>query len=146
MNFATQFSDEDFRRTMLSALRLLAILAVILAALVGWKLGWQSAALLLVGAAIAAAGLWEWLRLMTAVMVRMDAAQNTTNSTENTKKVRPLGMVLVNFFLRLGLTVVVLYVSLKLLHGSVYALAGGLVLGVFALSIEGIRLMKAWTV
>ena len=139
MNFASQFSDEDFRRTMLSALRLLAILAVILAALVGWKLGWQSAALLLIGAAIAAAGLWEWLRLMTAVMVRMDASQNG-------QKVRPMGMILVNFFLRLGLTVVVLYVSLKVLHGSVYALAGGLVLGVFALSVEGIRLMKAWTV
>jgi hypothetical protein len=139
MNFASQFSDEDFRRTMLSALRLLAILAVILAVLIGWKLGWQSAALLLIGAAIAAAGLWEWLRLMTAVMVRMDASQNG-------QKVRPMGMILVNFFLRLGLTVVVLYVSLKVLHGSVWALAGGLVLGVFALSVEGIRLMKAWTV
>jgi hypothetical protein len=139
MNFASQFSDEDFRRTMLSALRLLAILAVILAILVGWKLGWQSAALLLVGAGISAAGLWEWLRLMTAVMVHMDASQNG-------QKVRPMGMILVNFFLRLGLTVVVLYVSLKVLHGSVYALAGGLVLGVFALSVEGIRLMKAWTV
>jgi hypothetical protein len=142
MNFASQFSDEDFRRTMLSALRLLAILAVILAVLVGWKLGWQSAALLLVGAAISGAGLWEWLRLMTAVMVRMDANQDSAAP----QKVRPLGLVLVNFFLRLGLTVVVLYVSLKVLHGSVYALAGGLVLGVFALSVEGIRLMKAWTV
>jgi hypothetical protein len=139
MNTMANFSDADFRRTMLSALRLLAILAVILALLVAWKLGWQSAALLLVGAAISAAGLWEWLRLMTVVMERMDAGAGD-------KKVRPLSMVLVNFFLRLGLTVVVLYVSLKLLHGSVYALAGGLVLGVFALSIEGIRLMKAWTV
>ena len=142
MNMMANFSDADFRRTMLSALRLLAILAVVLAALVAWKLGWQSAALLLVGAAISAAGLWEWLRLMTVVMERMDAG--SVDKTD--KKVRPLGMVLVNFFLRLGLTVVVLYVSLKLLHGSVYALAGGLVLGVFALSIEGIRLMKAWTV
>ncbi len=142
MNMLANFSDADFRRTMLSALRLLAILAVVLAALVAWKLGWQSAALLLVGAAISAAGLWEWLRLMTVVMERMDAG--SVDKTD--KKVRPLGMVLVNFFLRLGLTVVVLYVSLKLLHGSVYALAGGLVLGVFALSIEGIRLMKAWTV
>ena len=133
------FSDADFRRTMLNALRLLAVLAVVLAALVGWKLGWGSAALLLVGAAISGAGLWEWLRLMTAVMERMDAATDGKN-------VRPMGMLLVNFFLRLGLTVVVLYVSLKVLHGSVYALAGGLLLGVIALSVEGIRLMKAWTV
>ena len=68
-----QFSDADFKRTILGALRLLAILTVIAAPLLWWKLGWQSAALLLVGAAISGSGLWEWLRLMTAVMVRMDA-------------------------------------------------------------------------
>jgi hypothetical protein len=73
---------------------------------------------------------------MTAVMARMDGGTAA----------KPMTMVLVNFFLRLGLTVVLLYVSLKLLNGSVYALAGGLALGVFALSVEGLRLMKAWTV
>ncbi|MCU1321332.1 MAG: hypothetical protein JWM43_981 [Acidobacteriaceae bacterium] len=136
MQVLTNFSDADFRRTMLSALRLLAILAVILAALVGLKLGWQSAVLLLIGAVISGSGLYEWLRLMTAVMARMDGGATA----------KPMAMVLVNFFLRLGLTVVVLYVSLKLLNGSVFALAGGLVLGVFALSVEALRLMKAWTV
>lgn len=130
------FTDADFKRTMLSALRLLAVIALLAAPLVWWKLGWQSAALLLVGAAISGSGLWEWLRLMTAVMVRMDAGG----------KARPMGMVLFGFFLRLGLTVVLLYVSLKVLNGSVYALAAGLALGVFALTIEGLRLMKAWTV
>jgi hypothetical protein len=130
------FTDADFKRTMLSALRLLALITVVAAPLVWWKLGWQSSALLLVGAAISGSGLWEWLRLMTAVMVRMDAGG----------KARPMGMVLLGFFLRLGLTVVLLYVSLKVLNGSVYALAAGLALGVFALTIEGLRLMKAWTV
>jgi hypothetical protein len=130
------FTDADFKRTMRSALRLLALITVVAAPLIWWKLGWQSAALLLVGAAISGSGLWEWLRLMTAVMVRMDAGA----------KARPMGMVLFGFFLRLGLTVVLLYVSLKLLNGSVYALAAGLALGVFALSVEGLRLMKAWTV
>ena len=130
------FNDADFRRTMLSALRLLGIIAVVAAALVGWKLGWQSAALLLVGALISGSGLWEWLRLMTAVMERLDGGEQA----------RPMGRVLVGFFLRLGLTVVLLYVSLKELNGSVYALAGGLALGVFALSVEGLRMMKAWTV
>ena len=130
------FSDADFRRTMLSALRLLAVLAAVLAAVIWWKLGWQSAVLLLVGALISGSGLFEWLRLMTAVMVRMDSGATA----------KPMTMVLVNFFLRLGLTLVLLYVSLKLLDGSVYALAGGLALGVFALSVEGLRLMKAWTV
>jgi hypothetical protein len=130
------FSDADFKRTMRSALRLLAVITVVAAPLVWWKLGWQSAALLLVGAVISGSGLWEWLRLMTAVMVRMDGGA----------KARPMGMVLFGFFLRLGLTVVLLYVSLRVLNGSVYALAAGLALGVFALTVEGLRLMKAWTV
>jgi hypothetical protein len=130
------FSDADFKRTIGSALRLLAVITVVAAPLVWWKLGWQSAVLLLVGSAISGSGLWEWLRLMTAVMARMDGGA----------KARPLGMVLFGFFARLGLTVVLLYVSLKVLNGSVYALAAGLALGVFALTVEALRLMKAWTV
>jgi hypothetical protein len=130
------FTDADFRRTMWSALRLMAVITMIVFPLVWWKMGWQSAVLLLVGALISGSGLYEWLRLMTAVMVRMDAGA----------KARPMGMVLAGFFLRLGLTVVLLYVSLKVLNGSVYALAAGLALGVFALTVEGLRLMKAWTV
>jgi hypothetical protein len=129
-------TDADFKRTVWSALRLIAVLTVIAAPLVWWKMGWQSAVFLLVGSLISGSGLFEWLRLMTAVMVRMDGGE----------KARPIGMVLAGFFLRLGLTVAVLYVSLKVLNGSVYALAAGLALGVFALSIEGLRLVKAWTV
>lgn len=140
MNMLEEFTDADFRRTILGAIRLLAIVTAIAAALLWLKMGWQSAALLVVGAAISGSGLWEWLRLMTAVMAQMDAQPGGSG------KVRPMGRVLFGFFLRLGLTLVVLYVSLKSLHGSVFALAAGLGLGVFCLSIEGIRLMKAWTV
>ena len=129
-------TDADFKRTIWSALRLIAVVTAVAAPLVWWKMGWQSAVLLLVGAAISGSGLYEWLRLMTAVMVRMDSGE----------KARPMGRVLTGFFLRLGLTVAVLYVSLKVLNGSVYALAAGLALGVFALAIEGLRLIKAWTV
>jgi hypothetical protein len=136
MRAMESFSDEDFKRTIMRALRLLVVVTVVVAPLLWWKLGWQSAVLLIVGAAISGSGLYEWLRLMTAVMVRMDGGA----------KARPLGMVLLGFFVRLGLTIVLLYVSLKVLNGSVYALAGGLALGVFALSVEGLRLMKAWTV
>jgi len=130
------YTDADFRQTILRAIRLLAVIAVVGALLLWWKLGWQSAALLVVGAVISGSGLWEWLRLMTAVMVRMDGGA----------KARPMAMVLFGFFLRLGLTLVLLYVSLRVLNGSVYALAAGLALGVFALTVEGLRLMKAWTV
>ena len=130
------FSDEDFRRTMLRALRLLGLITLVTAPLVAWRAGWPSAGLLLVGALISGSSLYEWLRLMTAVMAKMDGGA----------RARPMGLVLTGFFLRLAVTIAVLYVSLKLLNGSVYALAAGLLLGVFALSVEGVRLMKAWTV
>jgi hypothetical protein len=130
------YTDADFKRTIWSALRLLVIIAVVATPLVWWKAGWPSALLLVVGAAISGSGLFEWLRLMSAVMVRMDGGQTA----------RPMAMVLVGFFVRLGGAIVLLYVSLKYLNGSVYALAAGLALGVFALAVEGLRLMKAWTV
>ena len=130
------FTDDDFRNTMLRALRLIAVASLLVLPLLAWKLGWKSAALFGVGAAISASGLWEWLRLMTAIMARMDAGG----------KPRPVTWVLVGFFGRLGLVLLVLYGSLKLLNGSVFALVGGLALGMFALTIEGLRLVKAWTV
>jgi hypothetical protein len=134
------YTDEDFKRTIWSALRLVAIGVVLGAPLLWWKLGWQSAVMLAVGALISGSGLFEWLRLMTAVMARMDSGGETP------VPVRPLAAVLIGFFLRLGVAVVLLYVSLKFLDGSVYALVAGLAFGVAALLIEGLRLVKSWTV
>jgi VanZ family protein len=133
------FTDEDSRRVILRALRLLAVVTAIAVPVVWWKMSWQSAVLLLVGASISAAGLWKWLRLMSLVMAKMDTA-------EGDGMARPMGRVLAGFFLTLGLSLAALYVSLKYLDGSVYALAAGLAMGVFALTIEGLRLVKAWTV
>jgi hypothetical protein len=131
------FTDEDFKRTIRRALRLIVIAVAIAAPILWWKLGWPSAALLVIGALISGSGLYEWLRLMTALMARMDAID---------APIKPMAPVLIGFFLRLILTLAVLYGSLKLLDGSIYALAAGLALGVFALSIEGLRLIKSWTV
>jgi VanZ family protein len=133
------FTDEDSRRVILRALRLLAVVTAIAVPVVWWKMSWQSAVLLLVGASISAAGLWKWLRLMSLVMAKMDTA-------EGDGMARPMGRVLAGFFLTLGLSLAALYVSLKYLDGSVYALAAGLAMGVFALTFEGLRLVKAWTV
>jgi hypothetical protein len=130
------FTDADVRATLVRTLRLLAVLTVAGMALVGWKLGWRSAVLLLVGAGISGSGLWEWMRLMTTVMARMDAGA----------KASPMGLVLTGFFLRLGLAIAVLYVSLKYLNGSVIALAVGLGLGILSLTFEAIRMARAWTV
>lgn len=136
---APAYTDDDFRRLILRAIRIAAILALIGAVGVWLKWGWKSALLLIVGAVISTSGLWEWLRLMQAVMARMDASGTVA-------KRRSLGLVLTGFFLRLGLTVVALYVSLKFLDGSVYAMAAGLALGVFALAFEGAKLARVWTV
>jgi len=129
----TGFSDEDLKQAIFRALRLLGVLSLLGAALTAWKFGWPSSVLLLVGAAISGSGLWEWQRLMAAVVTRMDAGQVA----------RPMGRVLVGFFLRLGLTVAVLYVSLKTLDGSVFAVAGGFGLGVFSLTVVALRKINA---
>ncbi|MGP8259919.1 MAG: hypothetical protein ACLQM6_08215 [Acidobacteriaceae bacterium] len=134
------YSDEDFKRTMWSALRMVAIAVAVGVPLLWWKLGWASAALFAVGATISGSGLFEWLHLMTAMMARMDAGG------EKPAKVRPLGRVLTGFVLRLGCALALLYVSLKYMHGSVYALIAGLALAVAALTIEGLRLLRRWTV
>ena len=129
---STGLTDADFRNTMLASLRLLAMLAAVVTAAFWWRAGWRSGVLVVIGAIISAASLWEWLRLMTAVNQQMDAGG----------KPRPMGLLLTGFFLRLGLTVAVLYGSLKYLNGTVFALAAGLGLGVFSLTVEALRLMK----
>jgi hypothetical protein len=150
------FSEDDVRVTLQRTLRLLAIVTVIGALLVTWKLGWQSALLLVIGAFISGSGLWEWMRLMSAVMARMDISAASAAAEQDQAEgkpapettgpaARPMGLVLTGFFLRLALTIAVLYVSLKTLHGSVIALAAGLALGIFALTIEAIRMARTWT-
>jgi F0F1-type ATP synthase assembly protein I len=129
---STGLTDADVRNAMLRSIRLLAILSVVAAVLFWWRMNWQSALLLLVGAAISCTSLWEWLRLMTAMNQHMDAGGTP----------RPMGTIVFGFIMRLGLTLVVLYVSLKYLHGTVFALAGGLGLGLLSLVIEASRLLK----
>jgi ATP synthase I chain len=136
METLPSFTEGDVRAVLARTIRVLAVLTVVGMVVVGFKLGWRSSVLLLVGAAISATGLWEWMRLMSAIMERV----------EGDVTVRPMGMVLTGFFLRMGLTIAVLYVSLKFLHGSVIALAVGLGLGIAALLFEVIRLARAWTV
>lgn len=120
-------------------MRIVVVLACIAAPLFWWKGGWQSALFVFVGAAISASGLWEWRRLMSAIGVRMDL--------EGKEGKKPsMAPILIGFFLRLGLTLVVLYVTLKYLEGSALALAAGLAMGVAALTIEGVRMLRAGTI
>lgn len=131
------FTDADSRRAIARALRNTGIATAFGVPLLWWKLGWPSALLFAVGAVISASGIFEWLRLMTAIMARMDADPNA--------RPHPVAPVLAGFFLRLGIALALLYVSLKYLNGSVYALIAGLALGMLALCLEGLRLIRNWT-
>ncbi|MGI4756967.1 MAG: hypothetical protein ACRYGF_08990 [Janthinobacterium lividum] len=137
------FTDADAAGVIEGAVKLVVVLAMVGVAISWWKAGWQSALLLLVGAAISATGLWEWRRLMTALMVRMEPAEGEHLAGAK----RPsIGFALAGFFLRLFVVVSVLYVSLKYLNGSVLALAAGLAMGVIALTVEGLRLLRNGTI
>ena len=140
LGWTAGLSDNDLRQTMLAAMRLLVILAFVATLLFWWKLGWQSAVLLLIGAAISAASLWEWMRLITLMNNAMDA------TGAGGPGARPMGLTIAGFFLRIGLTVGVLYVSLKYLNGTAFALLAGIGLGLFSLMAEALRLLKRWTV
>jgi hypothetical protein len=131
----SDFTEQDLKTTLNRALRWVAILGVAGIVVTWLAIGWRSAVLFLVGAAIAATGLYESQRLMLAVLSRFNEGRQG----------KPVAGVLIWFFLRLILAGVVLYVSLRSLEGSVYALCAGLGLAVVALTIESIRLLRAWT-
>lgn len=136
------YTQQHAAQSLVRAVWIVAGLAVIGVPLTWWRGGWQSVLLLAVGAGISASGLWEWKRLMAALMARMDAAEGRV--FEEGK--RPsIGFAIAGFMLRLLAVGAVLYVSLRYLHGSVLALAAGLLMGVVALTIEGLRLLRSGT-
>ena len=143
MPVVANFTDEDARAVIARSVRIVAVLAVIGMVPAWIKGGWRSALLLLIGAAIAGSGLWEWRRLMAALTARMEPLPGEHIVGAR----RPsIGFALVGFFLRLFVVVAVLYVSLKYLNGSALALAAGLAMGVVALTIEGLRLIRSGTI
>ncbi len=125
-------TDADLKSALFRAIRTIGILAVVGALAILFLAGWQSACLFLVGAAISAAGVYESQRLVALVNAKLD----------NRKSPRPTGAVLGMFFLRLTLAGVVLYVSLRCLDGSAYAMIAGLALAIAALSVEVVKLAR----
>ncbi len=125
-------TDARLKSTMLRAMRLVVILTVVLGVVLAFTAGWRSALLLVVGAAISVSSLWEWQKLLAVISAKLENRQGTGGAR-----------VIVGFFLRLLVAAVVLYGSLKSLHGSVFALVGGLALAMVALAIEGVRLVRS---
>ncbi len=131
-NLAASMTDDDLREMLRRALRTVVVLGLVLWLVFTFTMGWQTGLLELAGALISYTGIREWRNLALAVFAKLD----------NRQSARPMGRTLVMFFLRLGVVAAILYVSLRCLHGSVYALVAGIGLAVVALSFEALRLLR----
>lgn len=157
MNTIAEFSERDLRAIFNRALKTVAICTLIGLPFIAHAWGWRSLLLYLLGAAIAASGVFEWRRLSAAIFARMAASDpialndpSDKNELSGEHKAaqppRAIGRVLVWFFVRLLAAAVLLYVSLRSLGGSPFALILGLGLAMLALLIEALRLFHAWSV
>lgn len=126
------FTDADLKTALRRAFKTTVIVGAALAIVFAFIYGWQTGTLLLAGTVISATGLWEWQRLVAFINARLD-----------NQKTAGAGRVLTTFFLRLLLAGGILYGSLRCLHGSVYALIAGLVLGIFTLTVEAVRMIRS---
>jgi hypothetical protein len=127
-----ELTDADLRAMLNRALRNTLILGAVAAVVVWIGGGWRSALMLVTGALISAASIWEWRNLVRVINARMDKEKQTANA----------GVVVLFFVLRLTLFAGVIYGSLKCLHGSVAALLTGLSLAVLFIGWEVIRLLR----
>jgi hypothetical protein len=125
-------SDEALQALLQRAMRNSLILGLVasLAVLIGS--GWRNGAMLLSGALISAASIWEWQRLVRVINAKLDN-QQTPRSTV---------AVIVFFVLRLTVFAGVIYVSLRCFQGSVVSLLCGLGLAVLAVGWEAFRLLR----
>lgn len=131
--FSLDFTDATFMKLMRRAMRNILIAGLILAAIVASVWGWRTGLMLLIGAVISASGIREWQRMVVAINSRIDHSQAP----------HAMGRTLFIFILRVAMVGFVLYGSLRYLEGSVYALVGGLMLAMIALTVEGIRMLRA---
>jgi hypothetical protein len=125
-------TDADLDALLKRAIRITLFFGL-LAALVLWKAsGWRNAAMMATGAAISAASILEWKRLIHLINAKLD------------KKQAPRGAIAaaVFFVIRLIVFVGVIYGSLRCFRGSVVALLFGLSLAVLAMLWEAVRLLR----
>jgi hypothetical protein len=92
---------------------------------------WRNASMLMVGALISAASIFEWQRLARVIRAKLDA--------EKTPRSAPA--VVVFFILRLVLYGGAIYVSLNCLQGSAVALLCGLGLAALTILWQALRVL-----
>ena len=135
LDTARPFSDADLMTTLRRAMRTVVVLGVVLFTICWIASGWRTGMLLLTGAGISLASLFEWRRLVGVISARMDN-QRPAHSTSS---------VVTMFFLRLTVAGLILYGSLKCFYGSgygpIYGLAAGLCLAFISLGFEALRMV-----
>jgi uncharacterized membrane protein len=127
-----ELTPADLDAMLRRALRNTLILGLVAALAVLVGAGWRSAAMLMTGALISAASIWEWQRLVRVINARMDKHKTPASAV----------VVVIFFVLRLTVFAGVIYGSLKCLHGSVVALLCGLGLAVLTIGWDALRLLR----
>lgn len=125
-------TDAALEALLKNAIRDTLILGLVPAVVLLFVSGWRNAAMLAVGAAISAASIMEWQRLIRFVNAKLDKK----------KLPKSTALVAVSFVLRLTVFAAVIYGSLKCFHGSVVALLCGLGLAVLTIGWEALRLLR----
>jgi hypothetical protein len=125
-------TEETLEALLKRAIRNTLILGLLPAVVLLIASGWRDAAMLVTGALISAASIYEWLRLVRLINARM----------RKQKAQRSAILVIGFFLLRLLFFGAAIYGSLKCFQGSPIALLCGLGLAVATLLWEAIRLLK----
>jgi Na+/H+-translocating membrane pyrophosphatase len=126
-------TDADLAAMMVRAVRVTAILGLIISLILLFAMGWQNAALFAVGAAISAASIYEWMRLIRLFNARLDQQKAPRGAT----------LVISLFLLRLVFFAGAIYGSLKCFQGSPIVLVCGLALAIAGLVWEAFRLLRS---
>ncbi len=125
-------TDEALQALLSRAIRVTLILGLVISLILMAASGWRNAAMFATGAAISAASILEWQRLIRLFNAKLDQ-----------KKTPKGAATVVGFFLlRLILFGAAIYGSLKCFQGSAIALLCGLGLAVIAMAWEALRLLK----
>lgn len=127
-----EMTDADLAALLKRAVWITVSLGAIIGLVLLLALGWRNAALFAVGAAISAASLFEWGRLIRLFNAKLDQQ----------KTPRGAGLVVSLFLLRLVIFAAAIYGSLKCFQGSPIVLVCGLALAVVGLAWEALRQLR----
>ena len=126
-----ELSNDAAEVMLQKAMRNSLIIGVVASLVLLIASGWRNAAMLMTGALISTASLFEWQRLARVIRAKLEA--------EKTPRSAPA--VVVFFVLRLILYAGAIYVSLKCFQGSAVALLCGLGLAALTIMWQALRML-----